>query len=140
MPSLAYRRIGRPAEAHGVRTPEEYRARQRKQLIDGRRAFPERTWPDQWLVIDPAAAEVNAGRWIVRCTCGNAPSVDPEWGLACCLECFAIFERVLFPDDRETGERLLMARPEMRNRNWLPHEGVEDLRLENLRHGHEVTI
>jgi hypothetical protein len=38
-------------------------------------------------------------------------------------------------DMRHGVEQLLADRPDVRNRNWLPHESLADLLWENLEHG-----
>lgn len=82
------------------------------------------------------AAEVNMGRWIVRCSlCPNA--VRPSFGTpAFTCGCGTVTE-IIWPSEqmRQGVERLLMMRPNWCNRNWLPHETLHDLMYENGGHG-----
>ena len=139
MAGLAYPRIGGPPEAHNAGTEAMYRLKQREQLRQLKAAMPFRPWPDEpWLVVgNPRTAEINAGRWVVRCDCGNAPSASPEWQLALCWDCAAIYEGVLFPEvnERMKIEAALLARPEMRNRMWRAPETSDDLVAENIENG-----
>jgi hypothetical protein len=83
---------------------------------------------------------VAGGRWQLRCTtpeCGNCPAVQPEWGLALCWDCGAIYEGLSVPD-AEAIERVLLRRL-MVHRNWMPPETVADLERENLAHGLEAA-
>ena len=77
------------------------------------------------------AAYVNHGRWVVDCECGagNAPLSD----VARCFGCGAVHS-VTYPRTRKSIEKALLARPQQRNRNWYPHESVDDLRRENAAH------
>ena len=81
-------------------------------------------------------AEVNHGRWIVRCPyCAGAELADHADPRFFCLSCYNVgsggkWLPVQFPGDGRAIEGELLKRPEA-NRNWLPHESVEDLRREN---------
>lgn len=96
-----------------------------------------------------AAVEVNHGRWIVRC-----PLVDPQTGERCggcqlasltdarvlCVQCGnhqvgGRWVRVVWPDDPETIERVLLARPRLSTLNWHPEQSATELMLENAAHG-----
>lgn len=113
----------------GVRSPDEYRALQRRYL---RRSG---LTVEPWLHIGEVRAHVGAGAWRVRCVCGEAPPADPDWRLACCSGCGAVYEDVAFPDDREDIEAVLLKRRNHVTRNWQHGETVEELRRENLAHG-----
>lgn len=79
-------------------------------------------------------AELNHGRWIVRCPkCPNAELASERFR---CSECGAA-GRVVWPEDRTEIERLTLVRPTV-NRNWSPGESVALLAAENLEH--EVRI
>ena len=123
-----------PLHAHGVRTPEEYLAKQRQHLQELRIARSAQGFRDPWIAIARPAAFISGGRWVLMCACGNAPSVDPDWLLAACFECGAIYHAFELPAERTTIERLLLERPQMRNRNWRAPETVEDLAAENEEH------
>lgn len=116
----------------GVRTPGEYRAMQVRYL----RRSGNTTGP--WLHVGAVHAHVGAGAWRVRCRCGEAPPADPEWQLACCSGCGAIYECVVFPDDRLAIEAVLVKRPNHVHRNWLRGETVATLTAENIAHGDPV--
>lgn len=133
-----YNRIGRPLEAHGARTPTEYRARQAQHIADIKVARPELAWRDPFLSSETPTPFVSGGRWVVMCGCGNAPSYDPDWRLALCFECGASYERVPPPDRSDHGEAVLMARPAMTQRHWLVGETLRDLIAENIAHGDAV--
>ena len=72
------------------------------------------------------------------CACGNAPSVDPRWNLACCFECGAVYTNLVFPASWELVERVLLSRARMSERNSLPGETLSSLSAENEAHGDDV--
>jgi hypothetical protein len=94
---------------------------------------------------------VNWGRWIVDCpACSSALAVDPEWGwfnpqvgaveargFFRCWDCGLTAEVEWPPDELVYGaERLLMMRPDPKNRNFDPKsETLNDLMWENGAHG-----
>lgn len=84
-------------------------------------------------------AEVNWGRWIVRCPrphCWNAVALPVDTALAACVGdggCGLEFP-VLWPPDPIAIAALLVMRPVPATRNWLPGETVEDLAAENAAH------
>ena len=132
-----YNRIGRPLEAHNARTPEAYLALQAMLIDRNIAAYPGRNWRRPFACGRSAQPFVNAGRWVVLCPeCANAPSYDPEWKLACCIECGAIFAGLGPPKAWAEAEVVLMQRPAMLNRHWDPEtETVGMLLLENASHG-----
>lgn len=133
---LAYARIGRPLEAHGVRTVEDYRGRQRQILADLRAAYPTRPFPEPWVSTRTVTPRIDCGRWIVDCPhCGNGPSYDPEWQMALCCECGASFEHVVPTHGYEEIEAALLVRPLMHQRFWVPGERAADLARETAAHG-----
>ena len=90
-------------------------------------------------------AYVNAGRWMVECPdCFTAVLIDEDDLLFYCPGCGTDdqWKRVTMPSERDEIERLLLLRPGWRenspNRNWLPHETVEDLRQQNIQNGVSV--
>jgi len=89
-------------------------------------------------------AEVNHGRWLVRCpACAGAEEADPQEPVFYCLSCGnsdndGHVMTVVFSDDRETIEKILLLRP-MENRNWKTRETLQDLVIENLEHGFGVA-
>lgn len=82
-------------------------------------------------------AEVNHGRWIVRCPfCPGAEMADLNDPRFFCLSCYNVpiggkWLPVQFPANRAALEAELLKRPASESRNWLPHESVADLRREN---------
>ncbi len=81
-------------------------------------------------------AEVNHGRWIVRCPfCAGAEAADPDsprfYCLTCCNEPVQNrFLSVQWPGEKEAIEAELTKRGKEGNQNWLPHESVADLARE----------
>jgi hypothetical protein len=83
-----------------------------------------------------AYAEANWGRWIARCPargCYSARQLNPGEGFIC-DDCGHIAD-VVWPPDTALIEHLLILRPDVTTRNWLPGETTDDLWLENIRHG-----
>lgn len=83
-----------------------------------------------------AYAEANWGRWVARCPrlgCYSAKQLNPGQGFIC-DDCGHITD-VVWPADTDIIEHLLMLRPDVTTRNWTASETVDDLWLENLRHG-----
>ena len=81
-------------------------------------------------------AEVNHGRWIVRCPfCAGAEAADPDYPRFYCLTCFNEpiknrFLPVQWPVDRDGIEAELVRRSREGNQSWLPHETLSDLARE----------
>lgn len=132
-----YNRIGRPWEAHAVRTPEAYLEKLHEVISNGRRQAPGYAWKTELADSALVSPFIAAGRWVVLCPCGNAPSYDPEWQMALCFDPHgSMYLNVAPPEGWERAERLLMRRPFMQHRNWVPmRESVEDLAEENRANG-----
>jgi hypothetical protein len=88
-----------------------------------------------------ANAEINHGRWIVRCGCGGAEEATWQDPVFFCLSCGSIdndsyLKSVEFPPEgeRKEIERFLLVRS-IENRNWQPGESPSDLEAENREHG-----
>jgi hypothetical protein len=124
-----------PLHVHGARTADEYRAMQRRAITNGKTQRPALGWREPWVAPGAREAFVSGGKWIVACDCGNGPSADRTWQLACCFECGAVYEVVVFPDDVAEIERLLLARPKVGTRHWRQTETTADLARENAQHG-----
>lgn len=96
-------------------------------------------------VRNEAVAEINHGRWIVRCACcAGAEEVDHQTPFFFCLSCGNADNNshvmtVVFPKDREAIEKVLLLRPDLSNRNWTAKETAEALVLENIEHGYGVA-
>lgn len=114
-------RLGRPAEAHGVDTPDAYRAFQAALIAENRRRRPMIAWRDPFVhAATDLVPFVSGGRWVVLCRdCRNAPLYDPDWQLACCPECGAIYQGIAPPADATAIEETLMARPDAATRHWI---------------------
>ena len=82
-------------------------------------------------------ARVYAGNWIVDCPrcrwAGVLPFGEEAVG---CPEC-ELFIEVVWPTEQFAAgvARLLDMRPIIYTRNWLPHETLHDLAMENVEHG-----
>jgi len=107
------------------------------------------------LPIAPGAgyAEVNWGRWIIRCgrpLCRSALTLGPDitlddgtirrgvaWGdrAVRCWDCDFVTGPIAWPRDPGAIEMLLRARPDVATRSWLPGETLLDLLAENASHG-----
>lgn len=127
--------IERPLQRHGVRTPEEYRAKQAYLLAHNRRALPTREHGEPQETDTPIVAYVAVSSWRVMCPCGEAPPADPDWALACCCGCGLVYVNVQFSPDREAIEAVLLKRSRWTDRNWRAPWTVDDLRAQNVAHG-----
>lgn len=86
----------------------------------------------------PLVARVNHGRWLADCPTGDgdAPVIDPEWGIAICLTCGSIFTTsIVLPAEWPAIDAALMQRPLAPNRNWTHAETLADLLADNAAHG-----
>ena len=93
---------------------------------------PLKPFPSSTLLLGEVKAEVNHGRWIVRCPrCPAALEVCRAMPVFLCVECGHGWLQVKFPKGRPTIEALLLARPKPQNRNWRPGEAVGALDAEN---------
>lgn len=130
-----------PVHTLGVRTASDYATRHRKVILDGRMSLPELNWREPWPSPDKVQALISGGRWIVACTtkgCSNAPLTHPDWKVARCFECGAIYQDVIFPENIAEISALLVKRAYVANRNWVPGETIEELRAENIANGYGV--
>jgi len=90
---------------------------------------------------DLVEAEINHGRWIVRCPyCTGAEIADREDPVFLCLSCFnetngGKFRPVRFPADALKIENTLGKRKKEENQNWVPGETVVDLENETREKG-----
>jgi hypothetical protein len=122
-----------PLHVHGARTPEEYRALQRKFIKQGRIARPALAWSDPAVAPIAPPVFIAGGKWVVRCLCANCPSVHPVWRLACCFECGAIYEDLQVPEAAAAIAATLLERAHPSQRNWLPSEDLVRLEAETAR-------
>lgn len=80
-------------------------------------------------------ARINHGRWITDCAaCRCGIYTHPEWRLACCGNCGAVYTGVEFPANIEGITRLLLVRNSREHQNWEPGESMVQLRFENVLH------
>jgi len=84
---------------------------------------------------DGAVASVNHNRWIVLCSCGSGCAVDLILHRAWCFECGTIYDGIEVPHDAAAIEALLVKRPKLENRNWIPGESLDQLEDENRQNG-----
>ncbi|KKL08095.1 hypothetical protein LCGC14_2579310 [marine sediment metagenome] len=120
-------RMKGPQLIRGVVTAEDYLAWYLKSMAEGGGGHA-------WISTMPIAARVNHARWTTSCAwCPNAPLTDPEWGVAYCPECGASYPKgmVIFPDNWQEIEAILLVRTTPENMNWREPETVADLRAEN---------
>lgn len=133
-------RIGTAVEAHGVNSPDEYRARALDFLREKRAAgFPVEVNILKWR--EPQIAHINHGRWVTFCpVCHSAPACHPEWLIAICFAC-GIELDIVMPDDWRLGEQLLMQRENYTLRDWRTERGepLENLVKENVAMGIAVA-
>ena len=99
------------------------------------------TLPHSVLDDKPLEAEINHGRWIVKCECGGAEKAWEE-GLFMCQSCWNgghkhQYRKMIFPRWRKQVEGLLEKRP-LQNRNWTLGETLAQLRTENKEHQEEL--
>lgn len=127
-----------PHHVHpGVNTEADYRRQQAETIARGRALYQNLPWRDPWRWTGSLpSVRVAQGAWQIECAtgCGNFPSVSPEWGIALCYDCGAVYEDIMIPEAAEI-ERLLVRRQRLANRNWLPGETVADLARGNAAHG-----
>jgi hypothetical protein len=87
-----------------------------------------------------AYAEINRGIWIARCPqpyCDNAVALVLGAPMMLChgdRDACLRESPVVWPRDPLAIAALLAMRPAPKTRNWLPHETVEDLIVENAAH------
>lgn len=112
-----------------VTNPTEYLGWHAQQVQDKGIA---RTWNTDVTL----KARVNHGRWIADCrACGRGMFAHPEWRMACCAECGAVYRAVEFPAGIVEITRLLLERADRENQNWVPGEPIWKLKFENFAHG-----
>ena len=126
--------IATPEHIHGVLTAEEYEKIHKAHMQTLQRARPALQFPDPHDAESGAVVHVSGGKWVVYCECNNAPSAHPEWGVARCLDCGAVYRELKWPEHLKELQALLVQRPTI-NRHWTPAETLEDVRDENKRRG-----
>ena len=118
---------------HQVRSPQDYEQLHLRALDNARRRLLK---PDLRHYVSPVrqAVYINHGRIVVLCQCQAAVSVSREWNIGRCLECGAIHNDPIWPDNFDEVESALIVRP-YPFRNWRPGETVEQLLLDNVTFG-----
>lgn len=83
-------------------------------------------------------ARFNWSRWVVDCSspwCTSAMTLPAGTLLMRCLDCSWFTEPIVWPEQIDMIETVLLMRPDEKTRNWEPGETVFDLIAENLQHG-----
>lgn len=120
---------------HGVRSDAEWAAKQ--QAFMARSVAAGLSEATELFDVDaPVVAFIHTGCWSAECPCGNGLRVEPEWRIARCFACGAVYRHVVLPtaDERLNIEHVLRARPHRQHMNWLPGETCLALALENAQH------
>jgi hypothetical protein len=93
-----------------------------------------------WMADVGLVAYINHGRWTTDCpTCSRAHApqgmwTHPDWRIACCTECGAVYRHVAFPPHVDAMAAALLNRPRDLQ-NWRSPETLDDLLAENVAHG-----
>ena len=85
-------------------------------------------------------AKINHSRWVVDCPyCPESLPAQPGLPMYCpncgCVENGGFALTVVFPEEREQIEAVLLKRPLPQNRNWEPGEDMALLLAENVMAG-----
>ena len=100
---------------------------------------PGRQLPLGHAIGDAIEVVVNHSRWIVQCPiCNSAQVAARDDHRFFCIECEnggRGWVTVIWPEDADAIEEVLMLRPDRNTRSWVPGETVEDLLAENDAHG-----
>lgn len=83
---------------------------------------------------------VSHGMWIGGCPCGGAQLVDGTQDRYFCVDCLnewagGQWAPLVWPDNPDEIEAVLLKRPNPANMNWRPGETAGDLRAENRERG-----
>ena len=117
-----------------VSTPAHYLAAQAIAIVQKMQHFPNLRWREPFFSAVTVPVKVSDGHVQVVCACGNYPAYDPEWQLACCFTCGAIYRQAP-PDGWTEIERVLLSRPLQNTRHMLVGQTLDELRAENREHG-----
>lgn len=122
--------------AHRVKTPEQLKARQMKELRKQAASTGDKPIRP-WAAPRPLQGYISHGLWVGDCDCGSGVAIDPSWAQARCFACGAVYQ-VQLPgdDDRLNLEHVLSQRPR-RHQHWRPQDGetLTTLAIENVQHG-----
>ena len=123
-------RILGPRHIHpGVNTPEQYVAWHARTIADLQMAYPNMEMRSPWAYTGPMPPlGISGGKSVIRCAtgCGNFPSVgtDPTWGgLACCVDCGAVYTGIVVPSEWAAIEAAIVDRPTRADRHFDPETG-----------------
>jgi len=119
------------------------------QKAGGYRQFVElhsaRRWQTgvNWEVRGIVAAEIHRSAWVVSCPfCRNAQVAEfgePFFCVDCVMQGNGFKAMgIIFPENIDKIERILLKRPDPNTRNWLLGETIEQLIAENIDHEVEV--
>jgi hypothetical protein len=138
-----------------VNTRQAYLAWHEAQVRALHSSYPHTTAATVWKTDAKPPVGVSGGKVIIQCVtpgCHNFPSVALDWGgIACCVDCGAIYDGLEAPPRWEEIEAALVVRPNREHRHWDPTwEGdvrfggkaqtVEDLIAWNVEHGYVSPI
>ncbi|MFF5421795.1 hypothetical protein [Streptomyces misionensis] len=77
------------------------------------------------LLLEPAYAQINHGRWVANCSCMSAQIVSPADPRMWCVECGTGWWQVTFPPDPDAVEASLDGLPRS-EQNWWADEDEAD--------------
>jgi hypothetical protein len=83
----------------------------------------------------PREAYINHGRWVVNCECNGAGLTSREFGITCCFDCGRVYKKIIFPENAQAIELLLLNRRNQTERNWNIGEPIESLEKDNSDRG-----
>ena len=119
-----------PRHIHpGVRTPEQYVAWHAQKIAELQAAYPNMGFRSPWPYVGALPPiGISGGKSVIRCAtgCGNFPSVgtEPGWdGLACCVDCGAVYTGLVIPAQWEEICGAIVRRPGRSDRHFDPEEG-----------------
>lgn len=127
-----------PQQVLGVVTLAHYEGLQAHIITRNKQMRPQQAWRDPWESPAQPSVYVGAGRWLVRCTCGDCCSVSLAWRVAFCNGCGARYRTLAIPPNAADIDAILSARPSRMQMNWRPDETLVDLVREQLAHGDPV--
>ena len=101
----------------------------------------------RWKTTDGTVnAYINHGRWVADCPdCSGAELVNKTERKFWCESCHNTFNngkcrRVIFPRNWNAIEKVILARPNLKNRNWKLSETIKDLKRQNKENGDPLEV
>jgi hypothetical protein len=119
-----------PIQGHahnGVKDVESYRTVHTNSMKNAEK--------DVYEIDTPREAYINHGRWVVNCECNGAGLTSRDFGITCCFDCGRVYTEIIFPDNAQIIELLLLDRRDQNRRNWNIGESIELLKKDNSDHG-----